>query len=74
MADPPRVDQSGTCAPALITYDMYKRTGEPGYKKLTDRVLDYIRHEPRVMVFLCSPAADYINGFTLAVDGGWLAR
>ncbi|WP_283130488.1 2-dehydro-3-deoxy-D-gluconate 5-dehydrogenase KduD [Enterovibrio norvegicus] len=25
-------------------------------------------------VFLASPAADYINGFTLAVDGGWLAR
>lgn len=25
-------------------------------------------------VFLASQAADYINGFTLAVDGGWLAR
>jgi 2-dehydro-3-deoxy-D-gluconate 5-dehydrogenase len=25
-------------------------------------------------VFLCSPAADYVNGYTLAVDGGWLAR
>lgn len=25
-------------------------------------------------VFLCSPAADYINGFTIACDGGWLAR
>lgn len=25
-------------------------------------------------VFLASSAADYINGFTLAVDGGWLAR
>jgi 2-deoxy-D-gluconate 3-dehydrogenase len=25
-------------------------------------------------VFLASPAADYINGFTVAVDGGWLAR
>lgn len=24
--------------------------------------------------FLMSPAADYINGTTLAVDGGWLAR
>ncbi|MGY5957363.1 2-dehydro-3-deoxy-D-gluconate 5-dehydrogenase KduD [Kosakonia sp. BK9b] len=25
-------------------------------------------------VFLASRAADYINGYTLAVDGGWLAR
>lgn len=26
------------------------------------------------VVFLSSQAADYVNGFTLAVDGGWLAR
>ena len=26
------------------------------------------------VVFLASPAADYIHGHTLAVDGGWLAR
>jgi 2-deoxy-D-gluconate 3-dehydrogenase len=25
-------------------------------------------------VFLAAPASDYVNGFTLAVDGGWLAR
>jgi 2-deoxy-D-gluconate 3-dehydrogenase len=26
------------------------------------------------VVFLCSPASDYIQGHVLAVDGGWLAR
>jgi 2-deoxy-D-gluconate 3-dehydrogenase len=25
-------------------------------------------------IFLSSGASDYVNGFTLAVDGGWLAR
>jgi 2-deoxy-D-gluconate 3-dehydrogenase len=25
-------------------------------------------------VFLASSASDYVHGFTLAVDGGWLAR
>jgi len=25
-------------------------------------------------VFLASPASDYVSGFTIAVDGGWLAR
>lgn len=25
-------------------------------------------------VFLASPASDYVHGFTMAVDGGWLAR
>ncbi|MEF3925119.1 hypothetical protein U9X49_22045, partial [Escherichia coli] len=25
-------------------------------------------------VFLASSASDYVNGYTIAVDGGWLAR
>ncbi len=44
----PAVDQSDTAAPGLITYAMYKRTGNAGYKRLTDKVLDYIRNEPRL--------------------------
>ena len=44
----PAVDQSDTAAPGLITYAMYKRTANPEYKRLTDKVLDYIRYEPRL--------------------------
>ena len=44
----PAVDQSDTAAPGLITYAMYKRTKNAEYKRLTDKVLDYIRYEPRL--------------------------
>ena len=44
----PAIDQSDTAAPGLITYAMYKRTGKAEYKALTDKVLDYIRNEPRL--------------------------
>ena len=44
----PSVDQSDTAAPGLITYATYKRRGNEDYKKLTDKVLDYIRNEPRL--------------------------
>ncbi len=37
------------------------RWGEPGDLKGT-------------VVFLASSASDYVNGYTIAVDGGWLAR
>ena len=44
----PAVDQSDTAAPGLITYAMFKRTGKAEYKRLTEKVLDYIRYEPRL--------------------------
>ena len=44
----PDVDQSDTAAPGLITYAMYKRVGNEEYKRLTDKVLHYIRYEPRL--------------------------
>ena len=47
LIDPP-VDQSDTAAPGLITYAMYKRTGKTEYKRLTDKVINYIRNEPRL--------------------------
>ena len=44
----PAVDQSDTAAPGLITYAMYKRTNHPEYKRLTEKVLNYIHNEPRL--------------------------
>lgn len=44
----PAVNQSDTAAPGLITYAMYKRTNNSEYKRLTDKVLNYIKNEPRL--------------------------
>ena len=49
ITHPPRVDQSDTVAPALITYQMQKKTGNPAYRVLTERCVDYIRNEPRLL-------------------------
>ncbi len=49
VANPPRVDQSDTSAPGLITYYMWKKTNNEAYKKLTDRVIHYIMKEPRLI-------------------------
>ena len=46
---PPAVDYADRAAPALITYAMQKKTGSASYGALTDRVLHYIRHSPRVL-------------------------
>lgn len=45
----PAVDQSDTLAPGLITYAMQKRTNNPEYIRLTNKVLDYIKNGPRIV-------------------------
>ncbi len=47
MVHDPRVVCADTCAPALITYAMQKKN--PDYHKLTDKVLHYIKNEPRLI-------------------------
>mgnify|MGYP000998575988 CR=1 FL=1 len=47
-ATPPRVDQSDTCAPGLVTWAVYRKTGDPACLALTRRVVDYMEHEPRL--------------------------
>ncbi len=45
----PKVASADTSAPAFITYAMQVRTGKPEYKALTDKVLNYIKTEPRIV-------------------------
>jgi len=48
VAQSPRVDQSDTCAPGLVTWAVYRKTGDPGCLGLTRRVVDYMEREPRL--------------------------
>lgn len=45
----PRVDQSDTAAPGLVTYGLQKKLPGRGYERLTSKVLDYLRNAPRVL-------------------------
>ncbi|WP_114765599.1 2-dehydro-3-deoxy-D-gluconate 5-dehydrogenase KduD [Vibrio rhodolitus] len=54
------------------------RADETRNKEILDRIPAGRWGEPSDLagpcVFLASNAADYINGYTIAVDGGWLSR
>lgn len=43
------VDQSDTCAPVLITNELYKKTNEPKYLEMTNLGIDYLINEPRLI-------------------------
>jgi unsaturated rhamnogalacturonyl hydrolase len=45
---PPRVDQSDTCAPALSTWGVYRKTGNTALREITERVVRYMKSEPRI--------------------------
>ena len=61
-------------APGYVETDMTARLTEPARKQLVDRIaLDRLgtpEDVARSVAFLCSPAAAYITGHTLVVDGG----
>jgi unsaturated rhamnogalacturonyl hydrolase len=48
VAEPPRIDQSDTVAPALAALAVWRRTGEGAYLALAERAAAYIRGEPRL--------------------------
>ncbi|MEM1113347.1 MAG: glycoside hydrolase family 88 protein [Pseudomonadota bacterium] len=47
-----RVDQSDTMAPGLSAYAAWLRTGEPRYRQVVDRVLDYLLNAERVLDYM----------------------
>ncbi len=67
-------------APGYIATKMTKalREDDKRSKELMDRIPLHRYGEPADFkgpaVFLASSASDYVNGVTLPVDGGWLAR
>jgi 2-deoxy-D-gluconate 3-dehydrogenase len=54
------------------------RENEERTRQITERIPAGRWGQPEdlggAVVFLASPASDYVNGHVLVVDGGWLAR
>lgn len=49
LQHPPTVDYADRAAPALITHAVQRKTGDRRFEALTQDVLDYIQHAPRVL-------------------------
>ncbi|MFA9390960.1 MAG: glycoside hydrolase family 88 protein [Prolixibacteraceae bacterium] len=47
-----RVDQSDTSAPGLTAYALYLKTGDPKYKLVVDRVVNYMKTTPKVLDYM----------------------
>lgn len=45
----PRVDMADTTAPGLVTYALQKKTGHPKAQELTNKIINYIKNEPRLI-------------------------
>lgn len=43
------VDQADTCAPVLVTNELYRKTGDQKYLKMTEAGIHYLKHEPRLV-------------------------
>lgn len=43
------VDQSDSCAPALVTNELYKKTGDTRYLDMTRAGINYLKYEPRLV-------------------------
>jgi len=72
--------QTNAIAPGYMATDNTKplREDPARNKAILDRIPAGRWGEPEdlqgIAVFLASSASDYLNGYTIAVDGGWLAR
>jgi len=54
--------------------DKFKLEGKVAMVTGTSRGLGQPEDLKGVVVFLASEASSYMQGYTVAVDGGWLAR